>query len=118
MALRKRRSDIAKMVTAARDVWRQSVVYAEVKRACKVRPNWFKCQRCNGEVQVIRIDHYNPIGSQPDFWTEFGPWLRLLFCDKSNLQGLCLDCYALKNKEDRHKLKVSHGDHLSSPSPV
>lgn len=107
MARGKRRSDIAKMVTAARDIWRQSVVYAEVKREGKVRPNWFGCDVCKGEFQVIRIDHIEPIGKQPDRWEEFGPWLALLNCPKSNLQRLCLDDYRIKNNEDRKKLRLS-----------
>lgn len=99
----KRRSDIAKLVSKAREVHRQSEHYQAVKKSCKVpgKSGWFKCQTCHTEVEVIKIDHINPIGKQPDDLIEFGEWLRRLFCDSLNLQGLCNRCHSIKTKEER-----------------
>lgn len=102
---RKRRSDIAKIVSAARDVWRQSENYQFIKKQSKVpdKPGWFQCFKCNSHVEVIKIDHIEPIGKQPDNLTEFGPWLKKLFCDVFNLQPICNACHKLKTKEERKK---------------
>jgi hypothetical protein len=105
MAKQKRRSDIAKMVTAARDVWRQSETYQAVKKACKskLRAGWFDCTRCLQLREVIRIDHIAAIGKQPTNWREFGPWLERLNCGDFNLQGICTDCHKVKTKHDKEK---------------
>jgi 5-methylcytosine-specific restriction endonuclease McrA len=55
------------------------------------------------EAEVIKIDHINPIGKQPDDLIEFGEWLRRLFCAISNLQGLCNKCHLIKSKEERKR---------------
>lgn len=104
----KRRSDIQKMVTRAREIWRGSVKYYEAKKACKdpERTGWYICSlpECGESREVIQIDHIEAIGKQPDTWEEFGPWLERLF----NLpqRGICKDCHKLKGKEDRLRLKL------------
>lgn len=100
----KRRSDIAKLVSKSREVWRQSQVYQQVKKEHKSRPGWFKCASCHKEREVIKIDHIKAIGKQPTNMLEFGPWLEKLFCSKENLQGLCNDCHKIKTKEDRRRI--------------
>ena len=102
---KKRRSDIAKLVSKSREVWRQSTSYQTTKKNCRVlgKSGWFKCQICSNEVEVIRIDHIKPIGKQPDKLEEFGEWLPKLFCEESNLQGLCNACHKQKSKEERKR---------------
>lgn len=103
MAAKKRRSDIAKLVSAARNVWRQSENYQIVKKRCKDPNNtgWFICEKCKEKREVIKIDHVEPVGKQPDSLLEFGKWLGRLFCDLSNLNGLCSDCHKSKSKQER-----------------
>lgn len=100
-----RRSDISKLVSAARNVWRQSENYQFIKKHSKVegKSGWFQCFKCNREVEVIKVDHIQPIGKQPDNLTEFGVWLKKLFCDVFNLQPLCNQCHKEKSREERKK---------------
>lgn len=105
MAQGKRRSDIAKLVTRSREVWRMSVVCQEVKRQAKAGVGWYKCKLCGQSREVIRIDHITPIGKQPDSMIEFGSWLEKLFCGPANLQPLCQDCHKEKSKNDKKALK-------------
>ncbi len=105
MVRSKRRSDIAKLVTRSREVWRMSVVCQEVKKKSKGNPGWYQCKSCGQSREVIRIDHINPIGKQPDTMLEFGPWLEKLFCGPENLQPLCQDCHREKSKGDKKRLK-------------
>ena len=96
------------MVSAARDIWRQSEIYQECKKSAKdpKRVGWYICKRCRKSREVIRIDHVNAIGKQPDCWEEFGIWFTRLFCPLSNLQPLDTDCHREKGTED--KLKAKH----------
>lgn len=105
--MKKRRSDIAKLVSKSREVWRQSENYQSVKRMAKsaFKKSWFRCYKCGEDREVIKIDHIEPIGKQPDSMIDFGPWLDKLFCPVTNLQSLCADCHAAKTKEDNKKTR-------------
>lgn len=100
MNLYRRRSDIAKLVTRSREVWRQSVKYQAIKRECKDpdRTGWFICRLCGQSREVIVVDHIVAIGKQPDSFLEFGTWLDRLF----NLpqMGICRDCDRKKSKKN------------------
>jgi len=103
--VQKRRSDIAKLVSHSREVWRQSLKYQEVKRNSKIlgKSGWFTCQTCGRETEKICIDHMIPIGKQPIDLSEFGAWLPRLFCGTENLEGICSDCHRDKSKRERRK---------------
>lgn len=100
-SVKKRRSDISKLVSHCRLVWRQSVAYQQAKKECKhpTKPGWFICPECKQEREVIQVDHIEAIGKQPDNFLEFGVWINRLF----NLpqKGLCKDCHKEKTKRDR-----------------
>lgn len=104
--MKKRRSDIAKLVSSSRDIWRQSTKYQDAKRACRdpLRSGWFLCSLCGASRELIQIDHIEPVGRQPDHLGEFGPWLERLF----NLpqRGICKDCHKVKTKEDKRKIRL------------
>jgi 5-methylcytosine-specific restriction endonuclease McrA len=101
----KRRSDYAKLVSHAREVWRQSQVYQEVKRNTRIpgKSGWFNCQTCGRDTEKICIDHIVPVGKQPTCYLDFGSWLVKLFCGSENLEGICSDCHKEKTKEERKK---------------
>ena len=103
----KRRSDIAKLVSKAREVWRQSENYQFIKRDSKsdIKKGWFICGLCGSTREVIKIDHVNPIGKQPRSMVDFGAWLEKLFCSVSNLSAICADCHRKKTKEERKEGK-------------
>ena len=103
----KRRSDIAKLVSKSREVWRQSLNYQEVKRKTRIvgKSGWFNCQTCGRETEKIQIDHIEAIGKQPQDLKQFGDWLLKLFCGTENLEGICTDCHKVKTKLDRKKIK-------------
>lgn len=100
----KRRSDIRKLITAARDIWRQSETYQLAKKAAAAtRKGWFRCAACAQEREVIKVDHIQPIGKEPAHLDQFGQWLVKLFCPLSNLQCLDKDCHHVKTKADKKK---------------
>lgn len=103
--MKKRRSDIAKLVSKSREVWRQSENYQQVKRDAKSteKKGWFVCGLCGGVREVIKVDHVRAIGRQPRTMEEFGPWLEKLFCPVTNLMAVDSDCHKKKSKEERAK---------------
>ncbi len=76
-------------------------MYQKVKKLAKApdRSGWFVCAQCNEKREVIQVDHFTPIGKQPDTLLEFGPWLEKLF--NSPQWALCKDCHKAKCKEER-----------------
>ena len=116
MAIKKRRSDIAKLVTMARDIWRFSENYQQVKRTSRNpdKPGWFVCRKCAKDVEVIRIDHLKALGEQPNSFKEFGDWLNKLFCPITNLQPICNFCHREKTKEDARILKLNREKNLTA----
>jgi hypothetical protein len=101
----KRRSDIAKLVSHCREVWRQSEPYQKVKKLAKDpnRTGWFVCANCTQSREKIQVDHFEPIGKQPDSLVEFGPWLEKLF--HSPQWGICADCHKEKSTRERKEGK-------------
>ena len=103
----KRRSDLAKLVSKSREVWRQSENYQFIKKESKSpeKKGWFICGLCGSTREVIKIDHVKPIGKQPDEMKEFGAWLEKLFCPVTNLMGVCADCHKKKTHEEMRILR-------------
>ena len=59
----------------------------------------YKCNCCKEEFPLkdVQVDHIVPIGRERS-WDEF---IDGLFCEKDNLQVLCVTCHAVKTKSER-----------------
>lgn len=102
----KRRSDIRKFINASRNIWRQSESYQKVKKLAKDpnRRGWFICGNCHQSREVIRIDHFEPIGKEPDSLDDTKLLAEWIYRLMNNSQwGLCQDCHKAKSKEERAK---------------
>ncbi len=103
--MKKRRTDIAKLVSAARNVWRFSANYNEVKKLAKKKSGWYQCCKCKRLTEKPKVDHIDAIGRQPISMFEFGTWLERLFAPVEATQVLCSECHKVKTKEDRKTMK-------------
>lgn len=108
------------LVAAARKTWRWSPARRLVlARANKEKGLW-ECEICHKPVAKVEyttkrgrvrkkvdgaIDHIEPIGKQPQAWTDYKKWYERLFCDKENLQFACTACHALKTASERKARK-------------
>ncbi len=61
----------------------------------------FRCSTCKQEFtsKDVQVDHTKPIGPGLS-WDEF---IESLFCEKENLQVLCVPCHKEKTKREKVK---------------
>lgn len=68
----------------------------------------YKCASCKllFSRKEINIDHVEAVGRTPEVkeFDEWGKWMSRLFCDVDGLQVLCIECHAVKSKEDRRNM--------------
>jgi hypothetical protein len=91
-----------------------AMMAARVEIPCNGRKKpfvYYRCAACNNLVKPnnLNIDHILPVGpapgtrnAPPDLSWEI--FLEKMFCGLENLQCLCLDCHALKTKDERAKV--------------
>ena len=59
----------------------------------------FLCNSCRGEFSSknVQVDHVEPIGKD----TTWDVFIDRLFCEKENLQVLCIDCHKAKTLKEK-----------------
>ena len=69
--------------------------------------NHFLCNKCKQEfpAKQVQVDHKKPVVDPKVGFTTWDDFINRLFCDKKNLQVLCLDCHKLKTKKEREMKK-------------
>lgn len=81
---------------------------AEAKTEKKINPKTgrlaqlYLCATCCGEFSSkdVQVDHIDPVIPKSGF-TTWDNYIERLFCDKDNMQVLCIDCHKIKSKEER-----------------
>lgn len=108
--------------SALRRVWLYSPMRREAMAKARVFRGVYFCSSCKKHVgpKEIDIDHIIPATppegiEKPTDWGIFIE--RLLYCDPTNLVGVCKPCHKIKTREDRNartkkaKKKVSKKRH-------
>lgn len=97
------------ITSALRSAWRrwppkwetlaEAFVGVQENKSTKRQAKHFLCALCLDEFPStqIQVDHVNPIGSTST-WDEF---IARLFCEKDNLQAVCLTCHKAKTLKER-----------------
>lgn len=95
------------LVSAARRVFRWSPEKKLVANNCAVGTTRRRCASCAGVYprKLVHIDHIEPVGLQPRAWDDYPEFYRRLFCDASNLQGLCKECHGKKTQKDIKEMR-------------
>ncbi len=67
----------------------------------------YRCGSCNGvfPTKEVQIDHIKPIVSPIDGFVSWDVFINNLFCDKENLQVLCVACHKAKTEKENNKRK-------------
>ena len=62
----------------------------------------YRCASCDEEfvASEVQVDHIEPVaaGQDTQSWDSF---INRLFCEKENLQVLCITCHKIKSKGER-----------------
>ena len=85
-------------------VWSQT--YKDVVKRCTIAPGVFWCEGCKSAVhkqdQKFAVDHVVPVGTLSGSLDEAAD---KIFCDPSNLMGLCGSCHYFKTRVDIESIK-------------
>jgi len=62
----------------------------------------FLCQRCQGEFpsKDVVVDHIEPVIHPEVGFVSWDVFIERLYCDKENMQVLCVPCHKEKTKEE------------------
>jgi 5-methylcytosine-specific restriction endonuclease McrA len=92
------------LIPAARKIWSYSPLRRSIKQRTRVSIvkgiETFRCEKCRKLVENIEIDHINPIVDPEVGFQDWNTYLNRMFCDPSNLQGICNSCHKLKSSKE------------------
>lgn len=62
----------------------------------------YLCATCCGEFPStgVQVDHIQPVVGKEGF-VSWDKYIANMFCDKDNLQVLCIACHKIKTKEEQ-----------------
>jgi 5-methylcytosine-specific restriction endonuclease McrA len=68
----------------------------------------YQCQVCGEWVgsTKVQVDHIEPVIRVDGTWCGWEDFIKRLFCDKSNLQRICLECHGQKSLRERQQRKL------------
>lgn len=63
----------------------------------------FKCAQCANlfPAAKVQVDHIHPIINPETGFTNWDDVVYAMFCEKENLQVLCLECHKAKTKAEK-----------------
>lgn len=69
--------------------------------------NHYLCNKCKQEfpAKQVQVDHIIPAVDPKTGFTTWDDFINKLYCDKKNLQVLCIDCHKAKSKKERESRK-------------
>jgi hypothetical protein len=84
----------------------------EAKKEARTGRNQYECACCKEivgssvvvdgkRVNNIFVDHIKPIVDPTVGWTTWDDCIESMFCEKDNLQLVCLPCHSVKSAEER-----------------
>ena len=81
----------------------------KVNKASGRMAKHFTCAQCANEFPAakVQVDHIDPIIDPKTGFTNWDDVVYRMFCEKENLQVLCMDCHAKKTASERKQLKES-----------
>lgn len=73
----------------------------------------YKCAECGGEfpAKEVQVDHKQPVIDPTTGFTSWDDVVNRMFCEKDNLQVLCIDpCHKLKTSAEKQLAKERRND--------
>ena len=80
----------------------------------------YTCNECklNYPAKEVQVDHIEPVVSPKEGFISWDKFIERLFCDKENLQVLCLTCHKSKTKLEKEERTNESNKLKSSNSGV
>ncbi len=77
----------------------------KVNKKTKRMAQHYLCASCNQEhpASNVQIDHIIPVVSPSEGFTTWDSFIDGLFCEKENLQCLCIPCHKVKSEKERQQ---------------
>lgn len=94
--------EIKKIRAALRQVWQRSHARRLVVARCTDNEGFTFCEKCRKRTPALKIDHLIPCGDVVD-----GGYIKRLFIESRQLQGLCKTCHDAKTKLERQYTKLN-----------
>lgn len=89
------------IISKIRLAWRY---YDDARKECL---NGTKCVDCAKKLskEDKRADHIVPVVPPEDGFTDWNTYINRLFCKRSGLQLLCVECHDRKTKDENDRRK-------------
>lgn len=84
------------------EVLNESKTQKRINPKTKRLAQFYLCAACCEEYPAtgVQVDHIQPVVGRDGF-TTWDDFITQMFCDKDNLQTLCLSCHKTKSQEER-----------------
>lgn len=85
------------------DVLHDAKTEKKVNEKTKRMAQHYRCAHCDEEFtsKDIQVDHIKPVVDPKKGFTTWDTYIKRLFCDRENLQVLCVPCHKVKTKEEK-----------------
>lgn len=69
----------------------------------------YECNVCKKQypAKEVQIDHIIPVIDPEVGFVDWNTYIERMFCDKANLQTICLGCHTVKTNQEKKKKKTS-----------
>lgn len=70
----------------------------------------YRCNACKGEFpsKEVQVDHKVPVIDPEQGFISWDVYISRLFCNKSNLQILCVDCHKIKTQQEKKSPRLTN----------
>jgi 5-methylcytosine-specific restriction endonuclease McrA len=75
----------------------------KINPATKRLAQHYKCRKCRKDfpAKMVQVDHIKPVVTPSDGFVDWNTFVERLFCDKDNLQVLCVSCHDKKTQKEK-----------------
>lgn len=92
------------LIPAARKIWSFSPLRREIRQRTRVSivkgVETFRCEKCRKLTDKVDVDHKDPIVDPEVGFKDWNTYFERMFCDPSNLWGICQSCHRHKTKQE------------------
>jgi 5-methylcytosine-specific restriction endonuclease McrA len=89
------------------EVLKEAFVGKKLNKKSNRQSNFYKCASCKKEypTKEVQVDHIVPVVSPLEGFSSWDTVINNLYCDRTNLQVLCVTCHSKKTKQENEERK-------------